>query len=227
MQHQERAHPGDPQHGRRGIPNDAAGAAGVRGGDNRREITDTDTILEHMPRNGRADQRRGDIVEERGDGKHENEKHEASGPVVGQSGRHPIRHTARFEMAGKQRKANQKQKQIGDENPFIGEMGEQAGQPGSFDEAGPEQLLENDDAKPGERGGEGVPMKNGDGGKGRAKQQKIDKDGNIVRAKIGSCANGHARSPSYTPAARVNRASSAAVNHCETTFPFVQLGLRT
>ena len=82
MKHGKRADAGDPKHCRRRVADDAARAAGVRRGDNCREVADADATFEDMPRNCRADQRRGDIVEERGDNEHENQKHHTTGPIV-------------------------------------------------------------------------------------------------------------------------------------------------
>ena len=84
---------------------------------------------------------------------HEDQKHETAGPIVWQSGRHPVRDAACLEMACKESKADQKQKQIRDENPFMLEMGKEAWQACAFDEAGAQQLLEDDDAETGEGGG--------------------------------------------------------------------------
>ena len=82
MKHGKRADARDPEHRRRGVADNAASPAGVGRGDNRCEVTDADAALEDMPCDGRADERRGDIVEERGDNEHENQKHETPGPIV-------------------------------------------------------------------------------------------------------------------------------------------------
>ena len=71
-----------------------------------------------------ADQGPGDVVEECGKNEHKGQKDETTGPIVRQRGRHPVGNAARLEMACKQSEANQKQKQIRQENPFMGEMGE-------------------------------------------------------------------------------------------------------
>ena len=64
MKHGKGADAGDPKHCRRRVADDAARAAGVGRGDNCCEIADADAALEDMPCHGRADQCRGDIVEE-------------------------------------------------------------------------------------------------------------------------------------------------------------------
>ena len=75
------------------------------------------------------------------------------------------------------------------------EMGEQARQACAFDEAGAQQLLEDDDAETGESGGERMMMKNRDAGERGGEKQKIDQYGEIVSAKLRSEANGHVQSP--------------------------------
>lgn len=78
-------------------------------------------------------------------------------------------------MPGKESKADEKQKQVGDEHPFMGEMREQAGEACPFDEAGAQKLLDDDDdAQAGQSGRERMPMKNCDAGKRGGEQQKID-----------------------------------------------------
>ena len=80
-------------------------------------------------------------------------------------------------MAGKESKADQKQKQIREENPFMREMREEAGEPCAFDEAGAQKLLEGDGAEAGEGGGERMTMKNCDASERGAEKQKIDQHG--------------------------------------------------
>jgi hypothetical protein len=55
-------------------------------------------------------------------------------------------------MACKESKTDKKQKQIGEENPFMFEMDEEAWQACAFDEAGAQQLLEDDDGETSESG---------------------------------------------------------------------------
>ena len=82
------------------------------------------------------------------------EKHETAGPIVRQSGRHPVGDAACLEMARKEGKTDQKQKQVRDENPFMLEMGKETRQARAFVEAGAQKLLEDDGAETGEGGGE-------------------------------------------------------------------------
>ena len=113
-----------------------------------------------MARNRRADQRPGDIVKEGGDHEDHNEEHEGAPPIVRENGRHPIGNAARLEMAGKEGKADEEQKQIGKQDPFMGEMGKEAREPRTLVEAVPKQLLQDDGAEAGERGCERVAVKN-------------------------------------------------------------------
>ena len=80
-------------------------------------------------------------------------------------------------MACKQSEADQKQKQVRQENPFMGEMGEETCEPGAFVEARTQELLERDGAEADEGGGKRMAMKNGDAGERRAEKQKIDQNG--------------------------------------------------
>ncbi len=77
-------------------------------------------------------------------------------------------------MACEESEADQKQKQIRQQNPFMLVMRQQACQPRPLVEAGPQQLLERDDAEADESGGERMTMKNCDAGERGAEQQKID-----------------------------------------------------
>ena len=61
-------------------------------------------------------------------------------------------------------KANQKQKQVRDENPFMLEMREEACEPRAFVKAGTQKLLGRNGAEADERGGECMAMKNSDAG---------------------------------------------------------------
>jgi hypothetical protein len=98
-------------------------------------------------------------------------------------------------MARQEGKADQKQKQIRDENPFVLEMGKETREASAFVEAGAQELLEDDDAKAGDGGGKGMAMKNCDAGKRGGEKQKIDQHGEIVSAKLRSDANGHVQGP--------------------------------
>ena len=80
-------------------------------------------------------------------------------------------------MAGKDSKADQKQKQVRQEYPFMREMREEACQPCAFGEAVTQKLLERDGAEADEGGGERMTMKNRDAGERGGEQQKIDQHG--------------------------------------------------
>jgi hypothetical protein len=126
------------------VTKDAAGPAGVGRGDDCCEVADADAAFEHMPRYGRADKCRGDIVEEAGHDEHKDQKHEAAGPIVRQSHRHPVRDAACLEMACEESKTEQQQKQVREKNPFKPEMSIEACQPCAFGEAVTQKLLDRD-----------------------------------------------------------------------------------
>ncbi len=135
-----------------------------------------------MPRNRRADQCRSDVVEERGDHEHKNEEHESTGPIVGERGRHPIGNATCLEMAGEEREADEQEKQVGDQDPFMRKMGKETGESGALFEAVPKQLLGNDGAKTGECDRERMAMKNRNAGERDAEQEKIGHHGRVVSA---------------------------------------------
>ena len=146
-----------------------------------------------------TDEGGGDIVEEGGDHEDQGKKHKSAPPIIRENGRHPIGNAACLEMAGKERKADEKQKQIGKQDPFMGEMGEEAGELGAFVETVRKQFLDDDGAETGEGYRERVAVKNGDARQRDAKQQKIGHHGRIVSA--GGRCDGHAEDP----AARITR----------------------
>ena len=94
-------------------------------------------------------------------------------------------------MARQESKADQKQKQVRDKNPFMLEMDKETRQASAFVEASAQELLEDDGAETGEGGGERMTMKNCDAGKRGGEKQKIDQHGKIVGGEIRSEANGH------------------------------------
>ena len=65
-------------------------------------------------------------------------------------------------MAGKEGEADQKQKQVRKQHPFICEMGKEAGEARAFSEAFAQELLDDDGAKTDEGGGERVAVKDRD-----------------------------------------------------------------
>jgi hypothetical protein len=62
FEHLQGVHVIDPHHGRRRVADDTTRAAGVRRGDNRRQIADVHLVPEHRARDRAADERRGDVV---------------------------------------------------------------------------------------------------------------------------------------------------------------------
>ena len=147
----ERTDAGDPHHGGGGVADDAAGAAGVRGRDDRREIADVNLALEYVPRNGAADQRGGDVVEEARQHEHQDEQHDAALPVVRQQRRHLVRNPAFLEMPRQQRKPHQKQEQIAQSDPLMRHVVAEAGEARAVLETGEDQFVDDDRGKAGKR----------------------------------------------------------------------------
>jgi hypothetical protein len=137
-----------------------------------------------VTRNRRTDQGPGDIVEEGGDHEDQDEEHESAPPIVGENDRHPIGNAACLEMARQERKADEKQKQIGEQDPFMGEMDEETGETGTLVETVPKQLLDDEGAKTGERYRERVAVEDRDASERDAEQKKIEHDGRILSAEL-------------------------------------------
>ena len=93
-----------------------------------------------------------DIVEERGEYEHKSEAHEATGPIVWQSGRHPVRHAAYLEMACENDETDQKQKQVREKDPFLGKMRVESCETRAFGEVGTQELLYRNGAEAGKCG---------------------------------------------------------------------------
>jgi hypothetical protein len=67
-------------------------------------------------------------------------------------------------MSCKESKADQKQKEVCKQNPFMLEMRKETGQSRAGDEPGTQQLLQDDSAQAAESDGERMPVKNGHAG---------------------------------------------------------------
>ena len=147
FEHAERTDAGDPHHGGRGVADDAAGAAGVGGRDDRGEIADMDFALKYVPGHRAADQCRRDIVEEARQHEHQHQQHKAALPVVRKQRRHLVGHAALLEMPRQQRKPHQQQEQIGQNDPLMLHVQAEAGEAGAGFEAGEGQLVDDDGRK--------------------------------------------------------------------------------
>ena len=115
------------------------------------QIADVNLSSEHVPRHGAADQGGGDVVEERRQDEHDDEQDQTALPVVRQERRHLVRHPAGLEMSRQQREAGEKQKQIGEDHPFVLQMQRQAGKTRAELEAGEGEFVAGDDRKTRER----------------------------------------------------------------------------
>ena len=123
----ERTDACDPHHGGGRVADDAAGAAGVRGSDDRREIADVNLAPEDVPRNGAADQGRRDLSRKLTD-EHQHQQHDAALPVVRQQCRHLIGNPAVLEVPGEQRKPREQPEQIRNYHPFVRHQAAEAGE---------------------------------------------------------------------------------------------------
>ena len=132
FEHLQRMDAVDPHHGRRGVADDAARAARVGRGDNRREITDVNLVAEHRARDGTADERRRDVVQKAGQHKDHHQQDESALPVVRQELGQSRGDIARLEVLGQQRKPEQQSEQIHEQHPFMAKMRKPAAHAGAF-----------------------------------------------------------------------------------------------
>jgi len=174
LHHGEGTDARDPHHGRGGVADDAARSAGVRGRDDRREIADVNLALEHVPRNGAADQGGGDIVEEARQHEHQDEQDNAALPIVRQQRRHLIRNPAFLEMPGQQRKPHQEQEQIGERDPLMRHMVAEAVQARTVLEPGKDQFVDDDRGKAGQRDFQRLVMEQRDPKQRQREQDEVD-----------------------------------------------------
>ena len=89
---------------------------------------------EHDAGDRAADQRRGDVVEERRQHEDHHQQHERALPVVGQQLRQPRRNAAGLEMLRQQREAEQQAQQVGEQHPFVAEVRDEPRQARPFGE---------------------------------------------------------------------------------------------
>src|SRR5262245_56672445 len=102
-------------------------------------------------------------------------------------------------MACKESEADQKQKEVGKQDPFMLEMRKETGKSRAGAEHRTQQLLQADGAQAGESDGDRMPVKNGNARECEGEQQKIDADRDVVSAEIGSEAEGHVKGSHRLP----------------------------
>ena len=85
-----------------------------------------DLSAEHGVRHRPADRRRGDVVEEGRQHEYHHEQHERALPVARQEPGQQRRHLAVLEMLRQQRETEQQAQAIGEDDPLMGQVGEQA-----------------------------------------------------------------------------------------------------
>ncbi len=131
VEHGERRHAVDPHHRRRRVADDAARAAGVRGGDDRREIADVDLALKTVCAIAPPIMRGGDVVEERRQHEDHHQQDERALPVVRQVIGQQLRDFALLEVVGEQREAHQQAEEVDDDDPLVVEVASEAGEAGA------------------------------------------------------------------------------------------------
>ena len=135
-----------------------------------------DLAAEHGSRDGPANDRRGDIVEERGQHEDHCQQHEPALPVVGQEARQDRGNAALFEMIGNQRKTKQQQKQVGEDDPLMRQMGGEAREPVAGLESGEPELVQRDDCEAAERHAQRVAVEQRHRSQRERKKNELDRD---------------------------------------------------
>ena len=106
--------------------------------------------LVYVARHYAAEAAAANIVEKRSHDEDNAEQRQPAGPVVGEQPRQMVRDIALLEMIGEQLEADEKQKKIGDNHPFVFEMTNQGLGSGSCGKGAEERLVGQDDQQPSE-----------------------------------------------------------------------------
>ena len=175
LQHVQRVDTIDPHHGGGGVADHAARAARVRCGDDRRQVADMHLAAEHRAGDGAADQRGGDVVEERRQHADHPQQHEAALPVVRQVARQHRRHLACLEVVGKQREAEQQAEKVGENHPLVQHVQRKTFHPRAGFESRKGELVEHDRAEADERDLQRVMMEQRDAGERQAEQNELER----------------------------------------------------
>ena len=198
VQHVERADAVDPHHRGRRIAHDAAGAARVRGRDDRGDVADVQLALEHGAGHRAADQRRGDVVEEARQHEHHDEQHETAAPVVGQVVGQPPRHVAFLEVPRQQREAHQQAEQVREHDPLVVQVAGQPAEARAVRKAGNEQLVERDRRQARERNLQRAVVQQRHAEQRQREQHELERDAERLPARAGADAPGHCRTATST-----------------------------
>ena len=118
--------------------------------------------LEELMRHCAADQRGGDVVEKAREHEHHDEQDETAFPVVREVLGQDDRHMTLFKMPREQRKAHQQTEEIGQNDPFVLEMADQARETGTSLEACEDQLVDRDCCQTGQTDCQSIVMEERD-----------------------------------------------------------------
>ena len=149
----------DPHHRGRGVAHHTARATAVGGGHDGGEVANVYLVFEHGRGHRAANQGGGDVVEKTGNHKHQHQQHETALPVIGQIVRQHRRHVAVFKMFREQREPEQQAEQVGEGDPFVTQMQQQALDAGARLEARHAEFVERDEEQAAHRDVEGVVVK--------------------------------------------------------------------
>jgi hypothetical protein len=128
---------------------------------------------EHRSRDRAADDRRGNVVQERGEHEDHHQQHEPTLPVVGQESRQDRRNAAFLEMVGEERESEQQQQQVAQDHPLVDQVHPQPRQARTGLEPGEAELVEDDDCQARQRDAEGVVVEQRHASQGEGKQDEI------------------------------------------------------
>ena len=137
---------------------------------------------EELVRHGAADERGGDVVEEAGQDEHEHQHDEGALPVVGQEVRQHHRDSALLEVARQQREPHQEAEQVGEDDPFVLHVRNQARQTGAMLEPDEGELVDDDGGKTGERHPERDVVEERDAEQRQREQNEFEGDAEKLRA---------------------------------------------
>jgi hypothetical protein len=168
----QRADAVDPHHRRGRVAHDAPRPAGVRRGDNRREVADVDPAAEHHAGDRPADECGGNVIEEARQHENHDQEDEAALPVARQEARENGRYATCLEVLRQEREAQQQAEQVGEQHPFMGEMRDEARGAGALRKGGEQDLEQRNHRESDRRHPQRVEVKQGDPQKRQPEQMK-------------------------------------------------------
>jgi len=176
MQHLERAYARYPHHGRSGIADDAARAAGIGRRNDCGDITEVHFAAEHRRGHGPADHRRCDVVQKTRQHENDQQQAESALPVIGQKIGQQLGGAAVLEVLRQQREPDQQSQQIAQDHPFVPKMRYEPCHPRTGLEAGEPELVQGNGDEPGHCNLQGMPVQQRYAEQGKREKDEIKRD---------------------------------------------------